>query len=116
MADPKLIEYIKECLTRGSSAEEIRLSLLETGWPEDQINAGMAEATVMRPPAPEPQRKEENQAPKKGSKKIIVLLIVLFMLVIMLLYAALSILGIFNSMFPTGMESVNNLLGGGGNT
>jgi hypothetical protein len=114
MADPKLIEYIKDSISRGSTVEDIRMSLLETGWPQEDINAGLAEVTTVQPPAPQPQRKDEGPTQKKGSKKLIVLLIILFMLVILLLYAALSILGAFTAMFPNGMDSINNLMGGGG--
>jgi hypothetical protein len=123
MVDQKLSSYIIENLAKGVRPDDIRLSLLESGWPQGDIDAGMAQAgaggaqPVERSPAPSPGAGASDGKPKKkGHKKLIVLLIVLLILVFFFLYTAASIVNIFRDMFPGSMDSINNILGGGGNT
>ncbi|MFH0956582.1 MAG: hypothetical protein V1813_01835 [Candidatus Aenigmatarchaeota archaeon] len=122
MADQKLLDYIRENLAKGVRPDDIRLSLLESGWPQEDIDAGMAQASAgeappaERSPPPSAAAPGDGKQKKKGHKKLIVLLIVLLILVFFFLYTAASIVDIFRDMFPGSMDSINNILGGGGNT
>lgn len=119
MADQSIVDYIRENLKKGVKPDDIRIALLDSGWPQAEIDAGMAQAGAGQAPAgrsPVPPSvsgaKDEKQ--KKGHKRLIISLIVLAILVFVFLYVAASIVQGFNSMFPGSMDSINGILSGGG--
>lgn len=54
MANQQLTDFIRESLRRGTSPADIKKSLLETGWPEKDIDEGFLEVNPMVVPAPTP--------------------------------------------------------------
>lgn len=108
MADPKVVEYIKNNLNKGTGIEGIKSSLRQSGWPEDQISQGVAEVQggVPKPgpaaeaPAPSTPQTKQPEGEKKGHKRLIVALIILLIILILFLYVAVNIVSDFREMFP----------------
>jgi len=103
MADPKVVEYIKNNLNKGTGIEGIKSSLRQSGWPEDQIKQGVAEVqgSVPQPgPVPSTPQAKQPEGEKKGHKRLIVALIILLILLIVFLYVAVNIVSDFREMFP----------------
>ncbi len=75
MADPKLVEYVKDALAKRYSAEEIKKILLEQGWSSTIINEAFDEAQKKAfPEGPPPlfeQEKgiDETKEPPKENKE-----------------------------------------------
>jgi hypothetical protein len=110
MVDPKILEYIKANLdSKGTNTEQIKSSLRQSGWPDDQINAGFMQVQGTQP-APGPQAQPATTAPglpkKKGRKKLMIALVVLFILIILFLYVSATIVTDFREMFPGGGDII----------
>jgi hypothetical protein len=121
MADQKIVEYVKASTQKGKGIDEIRQSLLSSGWPEDQVSAGIAEASA-DVPKPGPVDKPAGNAPaegkekekKGGRKKLIVAIVILIIVAFLFLYVAAELVTNVNEWFPEGMQSINDILAGGG--
>jgi hypothetical protein len=121
MADQGIADYIRENLGKGVKPDDIRVALLDSGWPAADIDAGMAQAGAggavpagMSPLPPPGMGGKADKPKKKGHKKLIILLIVLIILVFVFLTVAANIVKTFSDMFPGSMDSINGILGGGG--
>lgn len=72
MIDQNLIDYIKKSKEQGFSDEEIKKTLLDTGWGEEDINEGfkVLEAVPESPPLPvELSKTQETFQPEREIKK-----------------------------------------------
>jgi hypothetical protein len=119
MADQKIVDYVKENLQKGVAIEDIKGSLRESGWPQEEVEKGLQEASGGSPAPPEaPAGTPGPKAPaqggekekKKGHKKLILALIIMLILVFLVLYVAASIIDSFAEMYPDGMASINDIL------
>jgi len=101
MANPKVAEYIKKNLNNGIGIEDIKSSLRQSGWPEEDIKNGVEEVQGVAPtPGPDPQQTKKPEEKKKGHKKLIVALIIFVIILILFIYVAVSIVSDFKEMFP----------------
>ncbi len=110
MANPQVVNYIRSNLSNGVRLEDIKSSLRQSGWPEADITAGVAEVQGMQEPAlsslPATSGEQQPRMKKKGHKKLIVAVIVLIILVILFLYTAVDIIMTFREMFPGAGDSM----------
>jgi len=69
MANQQLIDYIRESLSAGISLKKIEKSLLDAGWPEQEVKEVISGAKDISP------RKETPPLPEKSSQKTSILAI-----------------------------------------
>ncbi|UCD02635.1 MAG: hypothetical protein JSV63_02470 [Candidatus Aenigmatarchaeota archaeon] len=104
MADPSIAEYIKARMKEGTGIEEIKSSLRQRGWSEEQITAAVQEIQGPQPmpsmPAGPPSGQAAPAGKKKGRGKLIIALVVFFILLFLFLYVAVNIVQDFSDMFP----------------
>jgi hypothetical protein len=111
MADPTAVKYVRDNLDKGVAVEDIKSSLRQSGWPEQQISEAVAEvqgaAPQPGPPAEAPAPEQAQTGEKKGGhKKLIVAVIVFIILFVLFLYVALSIVMDFKDMFPGAGDAI----------
>ncbi len=87
MANQQLIDYIRESLSAGISLKKIKKSLLDAGWPEQEVKEVISGAKDISP------RKETPPLPEKSSQKTSILAILSLILAFIFTPAGL-ILGI----------------------
>jgi hypothetical protein len=102
MADPRLIDYIKENLAKGHSLEEIRSFVADHGWTKEEIDEALLQASG--------SLKEENPPPafgapkepvkKKGHKSLYIAIAVLVIVIIVFLLTASQIIDYFQGLYP----------------
>lgn len=80
MADSSLVDYIKTHLSAGYPIEQIRQSLLESDWPEDEITAAINLVT-QKGAAPTPSTPSTYKEPKKFSKLLIISVLLIFVVI-----------------------------------
>jgi hypothetical protein len=102
MADPRLIEYIKENLAKGHSLEEIRSFVTDHGWTGEEIDEALLQASGrIQEEGPKPAfGAPERPVRKKGRKKLYIAIIVFVILLIVLMLTASQILDYFLQMYP----------------
>jgi hypothetical protein len=124
MADPKVVQYVKENLQHGCGIEEIKSSLRQSGWPEDVIIKGIQEVTGTQPvpgpvAAPSPgtgtaEAGKEEPRKKKGRKMLILALVILAIVIILFLFSVANTVNIFSDMFPGSWDYIQDLVNPGG--
>jgi hypothetical protein len=99
MANQQVVDYVRSNLSNGVRLEDIESSLRQSGWPEAEIAAGVAEvqgpAQPGPPSAPYVPGTQQPEVKKKGHKKLIVAIIVLIILVILFVHTIFSLLSEF---------------------
>ena len=111
MAEPTIEEYIRKSMESGMAIENIKSSLRQNGWPENEIQQAIQQVQGQTPrPGPvavPPARPSaavpgagQPQQKNKSHKKLIVALIIFLLLFILFVYVAVSIVKDFGQMFP----------------
>ncbi len=86
MADPRLVSYIKKQLNAGYHPEQIRYSLLQTGWRSADVDEAIEAVHRELAPSAAPVPKAQPEAPKLDTRILIVAGIAVLLVAGFLLY------------------------------
>lgn len=111
MADERLVNYIRDNLSRGYSPDSLRQTLVNQGWNINQVDEAI---NIAQAPSPQPQTPSAPQAKPSRPTGVTIICVLGFLGAILVLFSGILLAGLGGLMggLTSGDETVSMDLGG----